>query len=475
MKTTLSLKKPQRARKGKKPQPKPLMHAVRGAAKVTAARDARKALVRAPRDARMAAYMVLGGVLRAGTPADEGFETAVGALEPRDRAFVRLVVATTLRRLGQIDAVLAGFLDRLPPPAAQDALRLGAAQILFVGTPAHAAVATTVELVRALDQERLVALANAVLRRLTREGAALVAAQDAARLNTPEWLRQRWAAAYGEDIAHAIAAAHLVEPATDLSLKDPATAPDWAARLSATVLPTGSLRTTASGRVESWEGFSEGAWWVQDAAAALPAKILLQALGNGSAKAVADLCAAPGGKTLQLAAAGCAVTAVDISSRRLDMMADNLKRMNLSATVLTADALTWRPIMPVDAVLLDAPCSATGTIRRHPDLPYLKSASAIPRLAEKQRQLLAHAAGFMKPGGVLLYSVCSLEPEEGEGVVDAFLGAHPGFVREAISPEAIGGQRAFLTPAGDVRTLSCHWPELGGLDGFYIALLRKRN
>jgi 16S rRNA (cytosine967-C5)-methyltransferase len=226
--------------------------------------------------------------------------------------------------------------------------------------------------------------------------------------------------------------------------------------------------------VEGWEGFAEGAWWVQDAAAALPAKILLHALGEGSGKAVADLCAAPGGKTLQLAAAGCSVTAVEISSRRLDMMTDNLKRMNLTATTVTADGLTWKPINPVDGVLLDAPCSATGTIRRHPDLPYLKSASAITRLAEKQGRLLAHAATFVKPGGALLYSVCSLEPEEGESVVDAFLAATPTFARAAISPDAIGGQGAFITPAGDVRTLPCHWPDHGGLDGFYIALLRQR-
>jgi 16S rRNA (cytosine967-C5)-methyltransferase len=451
---------------------------VRGGVKAAAAKAAaaRKPLARTPRDARMAAYLVLSGVVRSGTPIDEGFDNAVGALEPRDRAFVRLVVATTLRRLGQIDAVLGSFLDRTPPPAVQDALRLGAAQILFVGTPSHAAVATTVELVRALDQERLVGLANAVLRRLAREGAAaLVAPQNAARLNTPEWLWSRWSAAHGDDLARQIAATHLSEPPTDLSLKNPATATEWAARLSAHVLPTGSLRITTSGRVENWEGFAEGAWWVQDAAAALPANIVLHALGTGAGKAVVDLCAAPGGKTLQLVAAGCAVTAVDLSARRLERVAANLKRIGLVAHVVTADALTWLPSAAADAVLLDAPCSATGTIRRHPDLPALKSAADIPRLAEKQRQLLAHAATFVRAGGVLLYSVCSLEPEEGEGVVEAFLAAQPDFARVAISPDAVGGQGEFITPAGDVRTLPSHWPERGGLDGFYIALLKRRG
>jgi 16S rRNA (cytosine967-C5)-methyltransferase len=412
-------------------------------------------------------------VLRQGQAVDDTFEAAVSALAPRDRAFVRLVVATTLRRLGQIDAVLAGFLERPPPAAAQDALRLGAAQILFVGTPAHAAVATTVELVRALGQERLVGLANAVLRRLTREGAALIAQQDAASLNTPAWLWQRWRTIYGEDLARRIALAHLGEPATDLSVKNLATLGDWSTRLAAAPLPTGSLRTTTSGRIETWDGFAQGAWWVQDAAAALPAKVLLAALGDGRGKTVADLCAAPGGKTLQLAAAGCAVTAVDISAKRNAMVAANLARVGLAAHVITADAATWRPLAPVDAVLLDAPCSATGTIRRHPELPYLKSAADIARLVDRQRRLLAHAASLIKPGGVLVYSVCSLEPEEGEGVMDAFLNAEPLFTRVAIAPETVGGQGDFITATGDVRTLPCHWSALGGLDGFYIACLRR--
>jgi 16S rRNA (cytosine967-C5)-methyltransferase len=478
MTTTLRLKKPRPARR-KKPAPKPLKHKVPGhkvpgKARPAAADAPPRPRTRLAREPREAAHQVLSAVLRQGQPMDEAFDAGVGALEPRDRAFVRLLVATTLRRLGQIDDVLNRFLEREPPPAAFDALRLGAAQLLFVGTPVHAAVTTTVELIRALGQERLAGLANAVMRRLAREGTAqAIAAQDAAKLNTPAWLWGRWVAAHGEDTARAIAGAHMNEPATDVTLKDSASAVDLASRLPAHMLPTGSLRTAASGRVETWPGFDQGAWWVQDAAAALPAKILLHAMGDARGKRAVDLCAAPGGKTLQLAAAGCAVTAVDLSPKRNRLIAGNLTRMGLTAQVVTADVLAWSPPTPVDAVLLDAPCAATGTIRRHPDLPYLKAAADIAGLVAKQRLLLAHAATMLKAGGLLVYSVCSLEPEEGEGAIAAFLAAHPEFSRAPIAPDAIGGGSDFITPQGDVRTLPCHWPTLGGLDGFYVAALRR--
>jgi len=421
----------------------------------------RQSLKPVPPDARAATLRLLTDVLRHGRALDDNFDAAAQGLEDRDRAFARLLTATTLRRLGQIDAALAQFIERTPPAIIQDMLRLSAAQILFIGTPAHAAVATGVELAKRNGYDKFAGLLNAVLRRLTEKGAQIVTGQDAAKLNTPGWMWDRWTAAYGESAARAIATAHLLEAPADITLKDPSAA----SHLNAKILPTGSLRLGEHGRIDTLPGFAEGAWWVQDAAAALPARILLAALGEPHDKKVIDLCAAPGGKTLQLAAAGCAVTAVDTSDRRLKLVDDNLRRTQLSASVVTADALTWRPDQLADAVLLDAPCSSTGTIRRHPDLPHLKKAKDIPTLAQRQRDLLAAAASMLKPGGVLVYSVCSLEPEECEGVIAA-----TSLRREKIIAPELG---EFLTPEGALRTLPGLWAARGGLDGFYAALLRK--
>ena len=408
---------------------------------------------------------------------NDTFDAAVTALEPRDRAFVRMLVATALRRLGQIDAVLAQFITRPPVDEVRDCLRLGAAQALFLGTPPHAAVATTVALVRARGHFRLTGLCNAVMRKVVTEGPALVAAQDAARMNCPDWLWESWASAYGDDMAAQIALAHLGEPPVDFSLKDGAAADEWATRLEATVMTTGSLRRFATGRVTDMDGFKDGAWWVQDAAAALPARILLHALGGESAaratQRVIDLCAAPGGKSAQLASAGCRVTSVDLAEARVSLLRDNLVRLRLFADVVTADVLSWRPTAPADGVLLDAPCSATGTIRRHPDLPFLKQPGDIAGFAQNQRRLLAAAVDMVKPGGVLVYSVCSLQPEEGAAVVDAVLAQDNRVARVAIPPDAVNGIADALTPDGDLRTLPCHWAQQGGMDGFYAALLRR--
>lgn len=426
-------------------------------------------------DARSTALKLLEGCLRHGKALDDGFDAAAAGLEDRDRAFARLLTATTLRRLGQIDAVLANFVERAPPPLTQDVLRISAAQILFVGTPVHAAVATGVDLVKRTTQTKFSGLVNAVLRRVSEKGPGLIAAQDAGRLNTPEWLWKRWAEHYGEGTAHLIGTAHLNEAPVDLTLKDDATMARWATDLKAEVLPTGSLRLTEPGRIQMLPGFDTGAWWVQDASAALPARVLLHALGNAKGKAVADLCAAPGGKTMQLAAAGCDVTAIDMSTRRLELLKENLARVALSATVIKADAVGWLPTRGLDAVLLDAPCSSTGTIRRHPDLPYLKRVDDLPRLAQRQRDLLSSAANMLKPGGVLVYSVCSLEPEESESVVDAVLAKDDTLVREPIPASLLGGAIEFLNSRCDLRTLPSHWAAQGGIDGFYASLLRKRG
>jgi 16S rRNA (cytosine967-C5)-methyltransferase len=420
--------------------------------------------------ARAAAYRLLQGALRSRRSIDDNFDDAVAGLEMRDRAFVRLLVATTLRRIGQIDDVLKRFVTG-PPPPVEDALRIGAAQVLFLDTPAHAAVATTVDLVKRKGQDRLTGLVNAVMRKVVAEGKTIAATQDAAVLNTPAWLMARWTAAHGADAAKAIAASHLVEPPLDLTLKSGQPTPGLAGEM----LPTGSWRVANGGRIDELPGFKGGAWWVQDAAAALPARILLHALGSVSGRTVIDLCAAPGGKAAQLANAGCRLTAVDLSKPRTALLKDNLQRLGLDAEIVVADARTWRPAAPADAVLLDAPCSATGTIRRHPDLPYIKRAEDVARFPAIQGALLSAAAAMVKPGGVVVYAVCALEPEEGEGVVDAFLAANAGWQREAVAPEAIGGRTDFITARGDLRTLPSMWPERGGLDGFFAAILRQHG
>ena len=344
---------------------------------------------------------------------DSGRDSPEGALDglsSRDRAFVRLLVTTVLRRLGQVDAVIGHYLERpLPRRAAagHDILRLGAAQLLFLKTPPHAAVDTAVEMTRARGFTPHLKLVNAVLRRMSREGAALVETQDAPRLNTPDWLWESWTAAYGEEMTRAIATVHLAEPPLDLSVADDPQA--WAERLGGAVLPTGTVRLAKTARVTEMEGFAEGKWWVQDAASALPVRLL----GNVAGKSVLDLCAAPGGKTLQLASGGAHVTALDRSRPRLARLEDNLSRMNLEAKIVCADAVTWRPQTPAQAVLLDAPCTATGGLRRHPDVARLKIPGDVSRLVALADRLLDAAVEMLAPGGRLVFCTCSLEPQEG--------------------------------------------------------------
>ncbi|CAA7626515.1 tRNA and rRNA cytosine-C5-methylase [Candidatus Terasakiella magnetica] len=393
-------------------------------------------------------------------------------LEERDRGFVRLVTTTTLRRLGQIDALIDACVDkplRAGAAVAQQVLRAGICQLLFLDVAPHAAISTSVDLVKGTSQAGFAKLINAVLRRLDRDGRAMVAAQDESLLNTPEWLWRSWVEAYGEETAHAIGTAHLTEAPVDLSVAaDPE---GWAAKLGAEILPTGTLRLAGGGSITALAGFDEGAWWVQDAAAALPARLL----GDVQGKRVADLCAAPGGKALQLAAAGAEVTALDRSAKRLVRLSDNLKRLGLSATVVTADAGTWVPPQPLDAVLLDAPCSATGTLRRHPDVARHKNPAEIVKLAGVQARLLAAAAAaaMLKPGGVLVYCVCSLEPQEGPEQVERLLAAGAPLRRIPIRADEVGGLAELITPEGDLRTLPCHLADKGGMDAFFASRLEK--
>lgn len=420
-------------------------------------------------NARMAALALLHGVLERRLPLDEALEDArSGAgLAPRDRAFARALAATVLRRLGQIDAVVAACLQKPLTPKARavgNVLRLGVAQLLFLGTPAHAAVAETVS----LTQGRLApytSLVNAVLRRVAREGSALLQGQDEARLNTPPWLWQSWEAAYGAEAARDIARAHLHEAALDLTVKGDAAT--WAATLGAELLPTGSLRYRGDATITELPGYADGAWWVQDAAAALPAKLL----GAVRGRRVIDLCAAPGGKTAQLAAAGARVTAVDRSTGRMARLGGNLQRLGLQVEMIVADAQTWRPSEPADSILLDAPCSGTGTIRRHPDLAHLKTRDDVVRLTKLQDQLLDAARDDLRSGGCLVYCVCSLQPEEGPQRIDALLARHADLRRQPVTPGEFDAITDFISSAGDVRTLPSAWPSRGGLDGFFAARL----
>jgi 16S rRNA (cytosine967-C5)-methyltransferase len=419
-------------------------------------------------NSRAVALDLLQEVLVRQRSLDEAMERNIHwpELEPRDRAFARLLTSTTLRRLGEINQALDLFVtERLPPKAraVSDALRLGACQLLFLGTPAHAAVGETVELVGGLGAlAGYKGLVNAVLRRLGRERPVT----DPWR-NLPAWLAGSWVDAYGEPKARAIAASHLNEAPLDLSVKsDPES---WAQRLGGEILPTGSLRLPrGAGPVESLPGYEEGAWWVQDAAASLPARLL------GRPRHAIDLCAAPGGKTAELLARGSRVTAVDRSAPRLTRLGDNLRRLGFEATVVTADAATWRPEEPAEAVLLDAPCSATGTIRRHPDLPWLKRPADIPKLTALQDRLLANAIAMTKPGGLIVYATCSLQPEEGIERIESLLAAGAPVERLPIAVEEVGGLADILNPEGDLRSLPFHLGEKGGMDGFYAARLKRR-
>ncbi len=394
-------------------------------------------------------------------------------MEGRDRAFARRLVATSLRRLGTLDALIDRCLDRPLKrefSIVQDLLRLGACQLLILGTPPHAAVAETLRLAEKGKQAGFKKLITAVLRRLEREGPLWLAELDTAKADTVPWLWDSWSVAYGDTTARAIAAAQAGDPPLDLSLVDPATAEDWAERLGASILPTGSLRLPpGSGEVARLPGYEEGGWWVQDAAAALPARLL----GPVAGKRVLDLCAAPGGKTAQLAAVGAQVVAVDADEERLTRLVENLNRLKLSAATVAADAARWRPPRLAEAVLLDAPCSATGTLRRHPDIPQLKRSEDLPAIVAVQKRLLANAIACAEPGAPLVYAVCSLQPEEGPEVVAAVLAGGAPVTRERIDPQEVGGLAELIDAEGALRSLPCHLAERGGLDGFYACRLRK--
>jgi 16S rRNA (cytosine967-C5)-methyltransferase len=432
--------------------------------------------------ARKIAAEVLGRVIFGRRPLDEELHDARGhpelhTLGDKDRALVRAILGLALRRRGQIGAVLELLLERPIPEktgAVMNILHVAGAQILFMEVPDRAAVDIAVaDAGRDPVTRRYKGLVNAVLRRMSDNAAELLEKTGQVWRNTPVWLFAGWQKAYGEETALAIAAMHQHEPNLDLTVKaDPQA---WAERLGGQIVARNTVRLAeTSGRIEALAGYDEGAWWVQDAAASLPAKLL----GDVAGKRVADLCAAPGGKTAQLAQAGASVTAFDISKKRLARLSENLARLGLEAEVVAADLLEHEPETLFDAILLDAPCSATGTIRRHPEVAWNRRKEDIDTLAERQAALLARAARWLAPGGTLVYCTCSLEPAEGEKQIEAFLAAHPDFRREPVR-EAETGVADTVTEAGDLRTLPsslpCEPATAGGLDGFFAARLVHRS
>ncbi len=425
--------------------------------------------------ARRIAADIIDGVLRRHIAFDEQLSgktahPSLPALADRDRALMRRLTATVLRRLGTLRHVLGGFLEKGFPadaPRIETILLIGAAQILWLEVPDHAAVDLAVRLAQADRRAaRYAGLVNAVLRRVAQSRTGILA--EKISRDTPVWLLKRWSKTYGTDVAQAIAEANGHEPALDLTVKH--NAESWAERLRGRVLPTGTVRTTAQGAISLLPGFSEGEWWVQDAAASLPARLF----GDLRGLNIADLCAAPGGKSAQLAFAGGNVIAVDRSPTRLARLRANLARLSLQAETIAADALEWQG-GPFDAVLLDAPCSSTGTIRRHPDVPWLKSEADLTMLTSLQQRLLDRAITLVKPGGMLVYCVCSLEPEEGEQQIAALLARNSAVARKPVIAAEVAGHSEFITSAGDLRTLPLHFPDpdprWAGLDGFFAARL----
>ncbi|MBM3614268.1 MAG: methyltransferase domain-containing protein [Alphaproteobacteria bacterium] len=411
---------------------------------------------KAPRlTARGAAVLLLNAVLGDGTLLAEALDHPdIAALAPADRARAQRLALTVLRVLESADKVLHPLMRKAPSLPVWNILRLAVVE-LAEGAAAHGVVNEAVGLARAgLKTSHLAGLVNAVLRQVP-PGVPLSGVQK-----LPRWLRQPLVHAYGREAVIAIETVQATAPPLDLTIRPGAEAPEGE------LLPTGSLRLADRGQVSTLPGYAAGGWWVQDAAAAMAVPML----GDLKGLRVLDLCAAPGGKTMQLAAAGADVTALDISGPRMARVAENLARTGLTATCVTADALAWQPDQPFDAILLDAPCSATGTIRRHPDLPFVKDGSEIAGLVALQTALLDRALGWLKPGGQLVFVTCSLLPDEGEAQLTAALARHPGL--SVLRPTLPGLSPDWITPDGGLRLRPDYWSDKGGMDGFFMACLK---
>jgi len=422
-------------------------------------------------DIGVEARLAAGVLLNAALEGRGGLDTAltfreVADLPGPDRAFARAVAMAALRRLGEIDQILDRKLQKAPPLAVRTILRVALAQTLVLETPAFAAVSTAVKLAeREVKTRPYKNLVNAVLRGIEREGPGLTTAES----NLPEWLAARWRATYGEATLTGLALAAREEPATDLSLKPEVDAAAVAEALDGEVMTGNTVRTGRRGDLSTWPGFEDGIWWVQDAAAAVPVRLLAPT----TSESIVDFCAAPGGKTLQIAASGASVVALDRSDKRLDRLRANLARTGLSAEVVAVPAEDWDDPRTFDAVLLDAPCTATGTFRRNPEVLRATKPADVAKLADVQHRLLDAAAERVKPGGRLVYCVCSLEREEGETQIIAFLRRNPAFRTAPADPAVVGAPSEALTPEGWLRILPSMWAEKGGLDGFFIARLDR--
>lgn len=429
---------------------------------------------------RVAAALILQDIVAKGHLLEERFSMAavpnrLQPLDARDRGLARSIVTAALRRLGTIRFALAGLMEQGLPrqaPEIEWTLIVAAAQILLLDVPDHAAVDLAVRAVR-LERKTapFAAMVNGVLRNLARTRDSVLAASDPLDHDVPSWLGQRWLKTYGDAGARAVAAAIREEPTLDISVKSDAAG--WAARLGARLLPTGSLRLESHKPIDELDGYAEGAWWVQDAAAALPATFLQARPGQR----VADFCAAPGGKSAQIAAAGASLTAIDRSAERLKRLSANFERLGLEAELIVADAASLKA-QPYDAVLLDAPCLGTGTLRRHPDIAWTKKPGDLAPLITLQSRLLDHAVEMTLPGGVIVYCTCSIEPEEGEVQIAALLRRNPDVVRSPITPDEVGGLSEILNAQGEMRSLPSHLagpePRFAGLDGFFAARLKRR-
>lgn len=417
--------------------------------------------------ARLVAGILLNAALEKRTGLDEEMaKSPARDLSPADRAFARACAMGALRRLGEIDQILGKRLKALPGLPTMTILRIAVAQMLVLETPSFAAVSTAVKLAERDNKTRPYKnLINAVLRGIDRDGFGVTKPEA----NLPEWLAARWQANYGDEALKGLAEATRFEPPTDISVKPSADRAALAQALEANILEGGTLRTDRRGDVAQWPHFEDGDWWVQDAAAAIPARLLDVQPGQTAL----DLCAAPGGKTLQLAASGASVVAVDRSESRLKRLRQNFERTKLHAEVVAIPAEDWEDDRQFDAVLLDAPCSATGTYRRNPEALRAARPADIAKLADVQHRLLDVAAQKVKVGGKLVYCVCSLEREEGETQMIAFLRRNTGFKTVAAEPTSVGAPLEALTKEGWLRILPGQWEEKGSLDGFFIALLER--
>lgn len=414
---------------------------------------------------RNAALQILRDVFEKPETLERAFHHNVEGFETPDRAFVRHLATTALRRQGQIDAIIDSLTDRKLSGKQQlirYILRLAIAQLYFMATPAHAAVNGAVEQAPA----KMKGMVNAVLRRAERERKNLSKRFSNSRQNLPGWILKGWDKRYGTETVKNILTALMQEPPLDLALKPGLDPQEWAGRLGGDVLPTGGIRLQKAGDVTRLAGYDEGNWWVQDMAATLPAQLLEAPEGAD----VLDLCAAPGGKTAQSAAAGYKVTAVEMSVARLVRFRENMTRLGLTPEVVTSDVMDYTPPEPFSYILLDAPCSSTGTLRRHPELAWNRGPEDVAALVEVQKKLLLKAVDMLAPGGVLIYCVCSMEEAEGPAQIKALLEERGELKRKEIRVLPAGLEGALLE-SGDVQTLPCHYP--GGMDGFFISRLVK--